>query len=367
MKKTITLGMWLDVFFGGIWQFIKNIFSWKNKTPFWRVIWAIITICLLALTTMFGYDFYYCYGCYHNEELESQHDMQLSRDFKFRNNSYNEGSSYIYDSRTKKKIINEIEWIAVPEYDDSLIIVAKDGKRGFVNRYTAKTVIPFKYDAAWFFYEGTGAVCEGDSVFFIDHSGTPLFNRKFARKYGYDSYAYHGNYAAIPVNDKYGLIDKSGEWVLLPEYDNIHIGSRNMWYVSKNDKWGVIGTNGEIVIPIEYQDILIESCSGVIVTHDDNLESRYGYDGSLIDKFVFDWLDHLSYPEEKDGETVWIEDDMWKYGAGGGYGLMTKAGIPVTPPLYSEIESVAPGIYKCGILRAGECILIDRTGKKINE
>lgn len=41
MKKKISLKMWLSVFFGGIWQFIRNIFSWKNKTPFWRVIWGI--------------------------------------------------------------------------------------------------------------------------------------------------------------------------------------------------------------------------------------------------------------------------------------------------------------------------------------
>lgn len=58
MKNKITFGMWLSVFFGGIWQFIRNIFSWKNKTPFWRVIWATITVCVVSVTCMLGYAFY---------------------------------------------------------------------------------------------------------------------------------------------------------------------------------------------------------------------------------------------------------------------------------------------------------------------
>lgn len=53
MKKDISFKMWLSVFFGGIWQFIRNIFSWKNKTPFWRVIWITNTVCMIAVISMF--------------------------------------------------------------------------------------------------------------------------------------------------------------------------------------------------------------------------------------------------------------------------------------------------------------------------
>ena len=229
MKKKISFRMWLSVFFGGIWQFICNIFSWKNKTPFWRVIWATITICILAFTCMLGYAFYdeFIRKSGYRYSWEERYDSNLSPYFKYRNNGNNEGKSYIYDSRTKKKMIKDIDWIAVPEDGDSLIIVAKGGKRGFVNRYTAETVIPFKYDAAWSFTDGVAGVCEGDSVWFIDHSGKPIHNRKFARKRGYDRYVYHGDYAAIPVNGKYGLLDKKGEWTILPEHDDIHIGATN--------------------------------------------------------------------------------------------------------------------------------------------
>lgn len=53
MKKSISFKMWLTVFFSGIWQFIRNIFSWKNKTPFWRVIWITNTVCVVAIIFMF--------------------------------------------------------------------------------------------------------------------------------------------------------------------------------------------------------------------------------------------------------------------------------------------------------------------------
>lgn len=364
--------MWLAVFFGGIRQFIRNVFSWENKTPFWRVIWAAITVCVVAVTCMLGYAFYdefighrlYRYSC------EDRYDSKLSPDFKYRNNGYNKGKSYIYNSRTKDKVITDIDWIAVPESGDSLIIVAKDGKRGFVNRYTAETVVPFKYDAAWSFTDGVAGVCEGDSVYFIDHSGNPVHNRRFARKRGYDSYVYHGNYAAIPINGKYGLIDRSGEWALLPEYEDIHIGARDMWYIMNNNKCGVIDTNGEFAIPMEYKDVFIHSDNGITVVKADNSQSRHDYDGTMLDAFVFDELYHLAYyinEFDEEGNQKKAVDKMMSYSANNYYGLINSDGVPVTPPLYSHIESVAPGVYQCQIPGTMECIMVNAKGEKINE
>lgn len=371
MKKKISFKMWLTVLFGGIRQFVCNIFSWKNKTPFWRVIWAAITLCLLAFTCMICYAFYdeFIRNRYYNSSWEARYDSRISPDFKYRNNGYNEGKSYIYDSRTKKKVIKNIDWIAVPEDGDSLIIVAKEGKRGFVNRFTAKTVIPFKYDAAWSFTDGIAGVCEGDSVFFIDHSGARINNRKFARVQDYDRYVYHGNYAAIPVNEKYGLLDRNGKWILQPAYEDIHVGAKNMWYVVNNDKWGVMGPSGQFVIPIEFEEAYIHSQNGITVTNEDNSRSRYNYEGELLDAFVIDDISLLTfYTDEYDNEGNQKQsvDNMLKYSVGNFYGLMTKNGIPVTPPLYSDIEVVTPGIYQCYIPDAYECILVNNKGEKIN-
>ncbi len=372
MKRNITFKTWIYVFFGGIRQLIRNIFSWKNKTPFWRVIWATITVCIVAFTAMLGYAFYdeFCRDKIRRNHYAEYYDSNLSTNYKFRNNGRDEGKSFIYDTKTRSKVMKGIDWIAVPEDGDSLIIVAKDGKRGFVNRFTAEIVIPFKYDAAWSFTDGVAAVCEGDSVYFIDHSGKPINNKKFARTRGYDSYVYHGNYAAIPENGKYGLIDRTGAWSVLPEYKDIHIGAKNMWYAVDNGKWGVIGTNGQFVMPMEYEYVRIHNDNGITVARTDHSQSRYDYDGTLIDEFVFDEVYELAYfinEFDDEGNQKKAVDNMLKYSANNYYGLMTRNGVPVTAPLYSDIESVAPGVYQCHIPETYECIMVNSKGEKIND
>ncbi|MCH5234095.1 MAG: WG repeat-containing protein [Muribaculaceae bacterium] len=368
MKRNISFKIWLSIFFGGIWQFICNIFSWENKAPFWRVVWAIITLCCVAFTSMLAYAFYKEF-IYDNSNLYS-YDSSLSSNFKFKDTGYNSGSSFIYDVRTKKKVIKDIDWIAFPEDPDSLIVVAKKGKRGFVNMFTAEISIPFIYDAAWSFTDGVAAVSLGDSIFFIDHSGTPINDKKFKRDPKYGSYVYHGNFAAIPLEGRFGLIDRNGDWTIAPTYDNIHIGPNNMWYVLSNDKWGVLNDKAQFVFPVEFQNVTIHSNNGITLTNNDNSQSRYDYDGSLIDKFVFDEVFELAYfinEFDDDGnQKKAIDINMLAYSVGNYYGLMTRKGIPVTPPLYNTIESVAPGVYLCEIPDACQSILINEKGEKIN-
>lgn len=367
MKEKIKFKTWLSVFGGGIWQFLSNIFSWKNKTPFWRVIWLSITVCIVTFTLLLCFSLYreYC----REESYREYYDTKLSDNYKFRDRGYNEGDSYIYDSRTRKKIIKGIDWIALPQNGDSLFIVAKNGKRGFVNRYTGQIAIPFNYDAAWSFSDEVAAVCQGDSIYFIDHSGNPINNKKFLRLPGYGNYVYHANYAAIPFEGKVGLLDRNGEWVIPPNYDNITIGSRNMWCAANKDKVGVIDSNGQFILPIEYDYIRIHPNNGITVTKENQSKSRYDYDGSLLDEFVLDDVYEMTYyinEFDDEGNQKRAVDEMIKYSSGNYYGLMTRKGKPVTPPRYSRIESVAPGVYQCQIPETFESILINVKGEKIN-
>lgn len=370
MKKKISFKLWLTVLFKGIWQFICNIFSWKNKTPFWRVIWATITVCIVATTCMLGYSWYdHFVRCSYRYSSE-YYDGRISPNYKFHNNGRNQGSSYIYDAKTKKKVLTGLEWIAVPETGDSLMVVAKDGKRGFVNRYTAEVVIPFKYDAAWSFYEDAAAVCEGDSIHYIDHTGKPINDVKFLWNKNYGNYAYHGGYAAIPVGDKYGLIDKSGKWIFPPHYDYIQIGRRNLWYITHNNKMGVIGTDGSMLIPCNYKDITINPEGGIDVVLADNSRQLFDYNGEISKDFVYVDTYYLSYftdEIDENGNQKQGVADMLKYSSGYGFGLMTKGGIPVTKPIYSDIECVKPGVYECEIQGTDVKTLINSKGQIIND
>lgn len=352
MEKEISFREGVAVVFGGIWRFVKSVFSWKNKTPFWRVIWAVITVCIVAFTSMIMYLFFREVTRDSSWNYEARYDPYLSKDYKFRNNGDGIGKSFIYNSHTKKKALKGIDWIARPLDGDSMIVVAKDGKRGYWNRFTGKMSIPLKYDAAWIFSDGAAAVCEGDSVYFIDHSGKPINGKKYARDWEYNGYAYHGEYAAIPVGGKFGLVDRKGEWIYAPEYDEIEIAPKNLWYAQKDGKKGVIGEDGEIIVPLEYYHLMIYPESGIVAGMADHSQKRLDYDGKVEDEFVFDEIYFMGfYTEEydEDGNRKQKEAEELKYSVDNYYGLMTRGGEPVTPPLYSDIEAMGPNLYQCRI------------------
>ena len=61
--------------------------------------------------------------------------------------------------------------------------------------------------------------------------------------------------AVIQKDQKFGLIDRSGEISVAPEYDYIiKSSSTNFFMVKKDEKYGFINKKGKIIIPIIYDD-----------------------------------------------------------------------------------------------------------------
>lgn len=373
MSEKITFKNWLANIGKSIWQAICWIgrgFNPKYKSPFWRVIWVMITLCIVILTVAIAYVCHYEFERRSPWFHEQRYDPKLSADYKFRNNGYGLGKSFIYNRHTGKKVLKGIDWIARSFDNDQLVVVAKNGKRGFLNRFTGKMELPFKYDAAWVFSGGVAAVCEGDSVYFIDHSGKPINKRKYLRNKSYNYYTYHGNFAAIPENGKYGLVDRSGNWVYNPEYGNIEIAPRNMWYAKKNGKVGVIGSDGKFVVPCEYENIKIYPDSGIYVDMEDHTRKRLDYEGNVVDDFVFDNMRAIKYkPEvlnEDSDPNQFASDIIYQYNVDNYYGLMTLNGRILTPPLYSSVGAIAPNIFQCHFADSKGSILLNSKGEKIN-
>jgi len=144
-----------------------------------------------------------------------------------------------------------------------------------------------------------------------------------------------------------------------------------VWYAVNNDRWGVIGADGQFVLPVEYEYVWIHSEGAITVARvEDHSQSRYDYDGKLLDQFIFDEVYEMSYyikEFDNDGNQKLAVDDMLKYSANYYFGLMTRSGTPVTLPLYSEIECVAPGVCQCHVPGTTDCILVNRNGEKIND
>lgn len=367
MKKRISFYTWISVFIGGIWQFLRSIFSRNNKGGFWRVVWMAIAICLIAITSMLGYAFYDEYYVLKQERAAWYEKSNLGDHYYFYDKGRNKGKSYICEVNSGKKILESLDWIARPEDGDSLIVFARDGKRGYFNRYTGEVAIPAVYDAAWCFNDGVAGVCEGDSVFFINHRGKPINSRKFAREKN-RNYTYYGQYFIYTDNGKLGLIDRKGDIAVPAVYDDIIPMSRKMWDVKKDGRYGVINDSGEMVITCEYKGISIFPEGGIVTLLDDNTKKRLDYDGTVIDDFVYDCVRQLQYDTDifnDEGERVPASAENMVYSVGNYQGLMNGAGQPLCLPLYSDIEAVTAKMYSCRIAGTNEKILLDARGKKI--
>ncbi len=365
MKQKITFRQWVSVFFGGIWQFICNIFSRKNKTPFWRVIWATITVCILAVTCMLGYSFYNnffgkrrSYRAYYSTE-------KLGPDYSFYRNG--KGKSYIFKKEDGKKILKGLDWVARSEDGDSLVVFAKDGKRGFFNRYTGTIDIPAKYDAAWCFNDGVAGVCDGDSVFFIDHTGHPINAHKYKREIG-RNYAYNGQYSIYSENGKVGLINRSGDIAVEAIYDNIIPMSNKMWNLEKDGLVGTVNLSGVMVLPCEYKGVFIHPEGGMVIMMADNSKKRTDYDGNIIDEFVYDSVDTLEYYSDEfdeSGNRILKAAKLGYYTCNYHHGLMDQNGNPLTPPIYTAISAISPTLYSCQIGN-GEYLMLNEKGVPVN-
>lgn len=144
-----------------------------------------------------------------------------SNDFPISNNlgyHYSRNNSYVYDLTTKEVIVPNVDYIVPTKGNDSITVFQRQNKRGYINANTGEVIVEPQYEAAWIFRSGVGAVVENDSVHFIGLDGKPINNKRFPYLKG-EEYIYIGNFCPIRIGDKYGAIDKHGEWVLQPTWD----------------------------------------------------------------------------------------------------------------------------------------------------
>lgn len=200
-----------------------KVFSFLHKY-FWRIICSVIAVCLIFITGVLIWAVYDTYSYEYDYELNER--LGIHRTFE---------ESYIYDLETGEKVIDDVEFMGKQQPGDSIWAFVQHsifshwvgGKRGYLNINTGKVIAESQFDKAWIFSSGVAAVCKKDSVYFIDTNGKPINDRKFPYAKGRD-YLYEGEFCQIKIGDKYGIINKRGEWVVEPIWDfvqqNIALG-----------------------------------------------------------------------------------------------------------------------------------------------
>jgi hypothetical protein len=66
---------------------------------------------------------------------------------------------------------------------------------------------------------------------------------------------FHRGVAAAKEGGLWGLIDKSGKWIVKPTYQDVTAGGEGFFGVQLGDKWGYVDTKGAMVIQPQYEAV----------------------------------------------------------------------------------------------------------------
>lgn len=268
-----------------------------------------------------------CYESLHNDDLK----IVRSDDFLIS----------IKNKKTGKFLVKDIfPVLSGGGLRDTLVIYQdKHLMFGYLNSYTGEILIPAQYSRAWDFSEGLAAVEKGGEISFIDTSGQKAFAESFAY-YGnplVDFTFKNGLCAVADDSGKCGLVDKTGQWVVPPSYEDLEFNDDNIIATATNACY-LLDSKGEIINPF-----LINGIE----------ELTYS-----LDKYI----------ENSDGEServsVPVKTGIYEYGVNGKYGMMDGEGKRVTEPIYSDIIALNDRVFSANLTDCAE-VLLDRNGNYI--
>lgn len=234
------------------------------------------------------------------------------------------------------------------------------GKFGMVDS-TGTEVVPIDYDgeeSARNAYKETleniAWKKEGSQYVLYDKKSSKIISKAYDK---------HGRWKEdltyIMSNQKYGYINKNGQEMIPPLYENVMTTfSENGVMVKQNGKWGFLNWKKEVVIPFRYDMITNVYDNGLIAVNiggkeikdDGTIEGgKWGYindKGQVITPLLYDYVGS----NWKDG-VVWINQGgslnrQDRSVSGGKFGLIDHAGAEVVPPLFEEEASARQAFHK---------------------
>ncbi len=388
MKEQVTF----KSFFSTIGRGIAQVFQWllkitglKGSTKYTRLLRVIVGTCItiwLAVGTIAM-----IYAVFENQ-IDAfiarnitgdtyYDDIRLSANV-YLQDSWEDNYSRVYNYATDETTIKKVDWVVKSLDNDSLAVFSKNGKRGYLNRFTGEIAIPAQYDKAWVFSEGIAAVVKDSELYFIDHSGEAILRGEWAY---YPMDVVFKNGYCVLWNGKehgFGLIDTTGTWIVEPSYDDITYNN-NCWIVNIDSQYGILNAQFETILPMEFEDIYIQD--DMVYAQPCNAPQRqYNINGNLINDCVIDEVYTMYYEvgnvsQREDDEygtsyynrPVYELSSCYKYRVSIGgydykYGLMSQNGERITEPIYSDIESLGTDLYLC----KPQGIVINSHGKQIN-
>lgn len=350
------------------WRTIRN--WWKNRSKWLRrsivAIFIIVPVGFVALVAFFLYE---------DNFGRDYWDRRLSDNITL--HSYSDNKWRVYDKQTGEYTTDKINWLSETSENDSLAVYALPNKRGYINVNTGRIIIDAEandYRKAWVFSEGLAAVMKDGKIGFINANNEVVIPFQFdytdkCRMWEF-GYIFHNGYCAMPnVDGDLGLIDKSGNWVVEPAYDEIWAPHKNGYRVIvKDNKHGVLNADCAVVYPAEYGYVSILS-DGFVLTKGGK-QWQVDFEGNTVQPFMFDNTYYLNYPigYNECGEIQYAFADFVKYKVMNSYGIMNRiTGEPITPAIYSDINLLSKDLFEVQEYDSYDWYLLDTKGNVVSK
>ena len=392
--KRVSARMFFTVLWRGLCQALGwffGLFGYKRDGKFAKCVWGVFSVSAAVImgiiAIVFSMEFYdYIKKQNYWDNYCEIHGGQYVSEIIGYVPDYEDGDGYLINKKTGKKVLKNIDWIALPLGKDSLVCFSSDKKRGYFNAKNGNVVVEPKYDHAWIFSDGLGAVEEDGRIKFLDSTGKIVIDNGMKYDGTSDGYVFHGGYIAVcaEASEKYGLMDKTGNMVLPLEYDYIDIANNlEYWRVRKDKQWAVYDKNMNQILPFIDGCVYITD-SSIDVAMSDHTMRKYDFEGNLINDFYISETRHLtydtgevyyakdSYTDDDGDEQEYLEERnkqatarLRAYAAVEGYeGLMTPEGHVITMPLYENIEAIGPDTYLCTV-SDGDKVVVNGKGEVV--
>ena len=350
------------------WRTIRN--WWKKRSKWLRrsiaTILILIPVCFVALVG---------YALYEDAYGRDYWDRKLSENVTLR--SFSDNKWRVYNKQTGEYTTEKINWVSEAPETDSLAVYALPGKRGYININTGRIIIDAEandYRKAWVFSDGLAAVMKDGKIGFINEQNDVVIPFLFdytdkCRMYDF-GYVFHNGYCAMTDADgNLGLIDKNGNWVVEPEYDEIWAPHKSGYRVIvKDSKHGILDSTGTIIYPAEYGYISI--IPDGFVLNKGGKKWQVDFQGNVLQPFMFDNTYYLKYPVgyNECGEIQFAFADYVKYEVMNCYGIMNRiTGEPITTAIYSDINMLSKDLFEVQEYDSYDWYLIDTKGNVVSK
>ena len=277
-----------------------------------------------------------------------------------------------------KCFIPEFNRISMVSDNDSLAVYAFYDKRGYINVKNGDVVISAwrnDYQKAWPFSEGLAAVMKDGKIGFINARNEVVIPFEFDYCHMwhriYRCCKFEGGYCIMPNKDnKVGLIDTEGRWVIEPVFNEIWPMYEKSGYriVVKDRMYGVYDSLFNVVYPTEYDFIVISSDCFILVK--DGKKWQVDMNGNIVQPFLYDRSEILDIPVGYGdyGEMRYELSDYAKYEIEGSFGIMNRIiGRPVTPAIYANVRMLSKELFEVQDANDYNWYVVDTDGNVTNK